>query len=200
MKVIKLLLFIVLLFNFSNIYAKKDIAYTKENNGIIQIGTKNARFGQIFKSIWFDYYMSLELYTNKIEKQYALKLSIPLKVFAAFQTNTEVIIKYWDNNKQSLHIDSTYTYTDTEFSHIIIPVTQHDIENIISCISSIQFDVLFYDKWDELGIEEYTTVQEFDKKGWDGNNYNFRKKLKSYYDDVNKEFERLKASGFVINN
>lgn len=205
MKVLKLLFVTVLAINSLSVFAKKDIEYIKENNGIIQIGTKSARFGYGFEGIYFTYNMSLELYTDKTEKQYALKFRTQLKEYVAFRTSSKVVINFIDENKQSLHIDSTYTYNDTEYSYIIAPLTHHDIENIISSISSVQFDVLYYD-YDklnnvELGIKDYTTIQKLDKKGWDiAGIHNFRKKLKSFYNDINEEFEKLKANGFIVND
>lgn len=204
MKTIKLLLLIMLVINSSNVSAK--IKRVKESNNIIQIETESAHFAQYSEGVWFDFRMALELYTNKTEKQYALKFSTRLKDFTSFKTNSKVTFNFMHGIKQSLHTHSVYTYNDAENSYIIIPVTSNDVENMINYISSIQFEVLVYEydhsEYTEIGIQEKLLLHEYDEKGWDKQRrlHNIVKKLKKQYNDINKEFEKLKAKGFVFDS
>lgn len=191
MKIIQLII-LFLLIGFLRVYA---VEYVKKENGIILIGSKTAPFQQ---NIPFD--LSIELYSDGNNKQHVIKFSIPVKTFYSFKSNS--VVSFALKNGGILKLKSIYHFYSNECSNACFPVSEKEIELIINGITCVKFDLLQYTG---EGIKDVIVEELYKKSGWEKEptafrmrNYNIIKQIEKYYDDVNKEYDKLKKKNFVI--
>lgn len=186
------LIILFLLVGFLRVYA---VEYVKKENGIILIGSKTAPFQQ---NISFD--LSMELYSDGNNKQHVIKISIPLEKFYSFGSNSAIVFTL--KSGEILKLKSLYHFYASENSNACFPVSEEEIEMIINGITSLKFDLLEYTG---EGIIDTAIEEQYRKSGWEKEptafrmrNYNIIKQIENFYDDVNKEYEKLKKRNFVI--
>ena len=193
MKTTKLIFIIILAFCSLHTHAAE---YVKRENGIILIGSDDA----VFRPLLFNYKVNLELYTDGVNKQYIMKLSIPIKSLHSFRNDSKVVFNLLDNTR--VELSPLYHFYDELNSYAYIPITEKNIAKIVSGIKSIEIDIIRC--YIDGIIKDELIVQEFKKSGWEREpgigwkNYNFIKHLQDSYDEVNKEYDKLKKKNFEI--
>lgn len=195
MKTIKFLFFIILTIGSTNVYAG-DIDYIKTANGVILIASES-NHGKLKKltSNYFTGFMStysalvnglgynLELYSDKVTKQYALKIYLwsPEDKPRILPSKSKALLKLADDSV--LELNSVINDIDYEhgFSFTYFPIDEADLKKTFGGVKKIRLETLTINDNNSTIIDYHDIEIKKNKMG---------KNLNDWYDAINKEYQK----------